>query len=283
MKHSGEIQPMTTTFGRNRQVKLFDSFVNFDPDAVDAPLVVLKNDAGDVSEHSPLHKHACGQLVTALHGTVTCEIQEHIWMVPPQSALWIPSECIHRSAVSPKGTIYFLYIKPGFSKLPMIPCSLMLSPLTGELLMHIINEPSDPREDSANGRLAAALLEQLGLAAISNLRMPVPHNPQLRKIVETFLEMDCSSRRTISNWGDFVGQSERNLRRLVEKECGVTFGHWRRQLQIMLAVHKFASGATVREVSDLLGYNSPSSFIAMFKKMTGVTPRKHHQSRQVST
>ncbi|VDR27948.1 Uncharacterised protein [Raoultella terrigena] len=36
----------------------------------------------------PRHQHRKGQLILALHGALTCEVESGMWMVPPQYAVW---------------------------------------------------------------------------------------------------------------------------------------------------------------------------------------------------
>ncbi len=69
--------------------------------------------------------------------------------------------------------------------------------------------------------------------------------------------------------------SENSLARLVQQETGLTFGRWRQQLQLIIALRSLAAGATVQQVSGDLGYESVSAFITMFKKALGTSPAKY--------
>lgn len=73
--------------------------------------------------------------------------------------------------------------------------------------------------------------------------------------------------------------SERTLARLILKHTGMTFGRWRQQLHIVIAVQKLGFGTTVQVISQELGYDSPSAFTAMFKKYMGQPPRRYLQDR----
>jgi AraC-like DNA-binding protein len=53
---------------------------------------------------------------------------------------------------------------------------------------------------------------------------------------------------------------------------GKSFGWLREQIQIRHAQRQLDSGISVNEVAFELGYESPSAFIAMFKRNTGQTP-----------
>lgn len=60
--------------------------------------------------------------------------------------------------------------------------------------------------------------------------------------------------------------SERNLARLVVKETGLSFRRWRHQLQLILALQALIDGHNVQQVAQMLGYDSTTAFITMFKK-----------------
>ena len=73
-------------------------------------------------------------------------------------------------------------------------------------------------------------------------------------------------------------------RRPVPAECGrqrgevrqgMSFGRWRQQLQLMLAVKWLGTGASVQQVADRLGYESAGSFVTMFRKALGTSPGRY--------
>ena len=76
----------------------------------------------------------------------------------------------------------------------------------------------------------------------------------------------------MAEWADHVALSESSLARLVAKQTGLTFGRWRQQLHLIVAIRELASGASVQRVSADLGYESVTAFITMFKKALGKPP-----------
>jgi AraC-like DNA-binding protein len=86
---------------------------------------------------------------------------------------------------------------------------------------------------------------------------------------------DPSLRFTIEEWGARVGASNRTLIRLFQRETGMSFGRWRQQLHIGLALQRLASGQSVTNIAFDLGYESTSAFIAMFRRMLGTTPARY--------
>jgi AraC-like DNA-binding protein len=56
---------------------------------------------------------------------------------------------------------------------------------------------------------------------------------------------------------------------------GLTFGRWRQQLHLIVALRELSAGASVQQVSTELGYESVTAFITMFKKALGKPPAKY--------
>ena len=66
--------------------------------------------------------------------------------------------------------------------------------------------------------------------------------------------------------------SEKTFHRMFVCETGITFGRWRQQIRLLLALEKIARGEKIVTVALELGYGSQSAFTAMFKKHLGTTP-----------
>ena len=66
------------------------------------------------------------------------------------------------------------------------------------------------------------------------------------------------------------------------RETGLSFGRWRQQLQLIIALQELASGVPVQNVATTLGYESVNAFITMFRKAMGTTPAHYFAERKVS-
>lgn len=51
----------------------------------------------------PVHQHRKGQLILVLHGALTCEVENAMWVVPPHFALWVPGLMPHSNRATPGG------------------------------------------------------------------------------------------------------------------------------------------------------------------------------------
>ncbi|WYX50473.1 helix-turn-helix domain-containing protein [Achromobacter xylosoxidans] len=87
-------------------------------------------------------------------------------------------------------------------------------------------------------------------------------------------------RGTMQGWARRVGLSERTLARLLMQQTGMSFGRWRQQLHLMLAVKWLSTGMSVQQVADDLGYESAGGFVTMFRKALGTSPGRYMAQRR---
>lgn len=261
------------TDGTTPGSQLTDLLEQFPPDPHEPPVVALRVELARHDAEQPVHRHRRGQLVLALRGGVTCDVPGAMWMVPPQHAVWIPGGVAHSNRATANAQIYFLFIEPGAASLPDTCCTLAITPLVRELICHLAQTPRYP-EQSATARLARVLLEQLPLAPVQQLHLPVSPHAGIRRLSQA-LERDPGDRTTAAQWAERLAMSERSFARLVHRETGLTFGRWRQQLHLLVAMRQLAEGATVQQVAGHLGYDSVTAFITMFKKALGKPPAQY--------
>ncbi|HBO2685817.1 TPA: helix-turn-helix transcriptional regulator [Pseudomonas aeruginosa] len=234
----------------------------------------MRVDIAEQKSEVPVHQHRQGQLVLALKGGVTCEVPNAIWMVPPRCAVWIPGQMPHSVRATANARICYLFVQPGAAQLPDQCCTLSITPLVRELVLHIADQAPEYVPDSRVGRKAVVLLEELAQMPVEQLYLPTSNEPRMRKIAK-MLSDDPADRRTLADWAKLVAMSERSLARLVQQETGLTFGRWRQQLHLIVAMRQLSSGQTVQRVADQLGYDSVTAFITMFKKAVGKPPARY--------
>ncbi|WP_370881957.1 AraC family transcriptional regulator [Labrys wisconsinensis] len=254
-----------------------DSLRDFDPDLAASPVQALRVDVSGSEAEVPVHRHRKGQLVLALHGGVTCEVPEALWIVPPHCAVWIPGGMPHSNRATANAQVYFLFVDPEAATLPAECCTLSITPMLREMIRHLAGLPPDYPADGPTARLAGVLLEELARMPVERLHLPISWEPRLRRLAKALAD-DPSDRSTLAQWADRLAMSERSLARLLVRETGLTFGRWRQQLHLVVALGKLAAGASVQQVSAALGYESVTAFITMFKKALGKPPAKYFAS-----
>ncbi len=246
-----------------------------DVDNVTRPVVAYAPPITTQEWESTHHCHHKAQLLYSLRGTIHCQIQDGVWIVPPQCAVWIPSNLPHAARGSGETECYCLFIDPDVvPNLPKQCCTLEVSPLLRELIFKAVSFPMDYPQEGPEARLMATFIDELATANIENLRLPMPSDPRLQHLTDLMLA-DPTTKKSIAEWATQIGMSERNMTRLLQKEVGMSFGRWRRQLHVILALQWLSKGENVQTIALDLGYENASGFITMFRKAVGKPPARY--------
>lgn len=222
----------------------------------------------------PRHQHRKGQLILALHGAITCEVDNAMWMVPPQFAVWIPGQVPHSNRATPGARLCFLFIEPGAAAMPDHCCTLKISSLVRELILTLAARSKGEKNNPPLQRLIQVLFDELPQQPQQHLQLPVSAHPKIRQMVDT-MAAEPAVWQTLAQWASHFAMSERNLARLVVKETGLSFRRWRHQLQLILSLQLLIRGLTVQQAAHALGYESTTAFITMFRKGLGQTPGRY--------
>jgi AraC-like DNA-binding protein len=226
------------------------------------------------------HSHEKAELLLCLRGVVTCEVASGFWIVPAHCALWIPAGHTHSVSAVGDLDIYCLCLEADIvSALPQHCCTIGISPLLRELIIAVSGLPVLYDPSGSAKSLIETTLNELEKAPIARLHVPLPADSRLRRIAQVFAT-DPTDRSTMIEWSRRVGMSERSLFRLVQREVGMSFGQWRQQFQIIIALRRLAEGDSVQSVAFDLGYESASSFCTMFRKALGQSPGKYLASHR---
>lgn len=247
----------------------------------DNPRMVTIQTASRVGEHweQTAHQHRKAQLLYSVRGILKVEVHAGVWIVPPQSAIWVPGGAVHSARGSGATECHCLFIEPDAS--PLLPascCTLSVSALLREMILRTASFGESYPAHGVEERLVAALLDELAVAPVQDLHLPLPNEPRLRRLAE-MLMADPGTKTSIGDWAIRIGMSERSMSRLLLREIGMSFGRWRRQLHIILALQRMTKGENVQTVALELGYENASSFVTMFRKSVGKPPAQYLSSR----
>jgi AraC-like DNA-binding protein len=228
------------------------------------------------------HRHAKSQLLLVQSGALTCEVEGGLWVVPPRSAIWIPGGALHAVKVAGALEGYNAFVAPDIdARLPPYCCAISVTPLMRELLFRCAGLPVLYDESGVNARLVAVLLDEIAAAHVEDLHLPMPADARLRGILERMMAAPAD-RASLDLWARRAGMSGRTLGRRIMAETGMSFGRWRQQLAVVLAVRWLAGGASIQKVAADLGYESVPSFVTMFRKALGASPGRYMAQRHSS-
>lgn len=254
-----------------RQRAIFDRLP-----ASSAPIVTLIQDYAAGYE-VPLHFHDRDQLVFASCGVMTVRTAKGAWVVPANRAVWIPEKTPHSIGMSGKVAMRTLYLRPGLAASLPRECRVINVPaLLKELVLHACACGSLGRRVLWQSHLIDVILDQLRVIEVAPLQLPNPDDPRALRVASVLLT-NPSDRRPLAQISRNSGASGRTVERLFLESTGMTFGRWRQLLRLMHAMRLLAGGAKVTYVALEAGYNTPSAFIAAFRKLLDTTPTRYFQ------
>lgn len=225
-----------------------------------------------------LHHHTRAQLLYASEGSIRVHTTDHIWVVPPQCALWIPAFIQHSIVSLSDIHLSTALVEEKASQSLGNQCFLVrMTNLLRELVLRLnqldeIRKNGNDFDEELEKSLQLLIFNEIKQASTFPIVIPWPHDPRLISICEELLE-NPKNIKDLNTWSDQIGTSSRTLIRLFQKETGLTYRAWIQQMHITLALGKLARGESIARIAEALGYRSSSAFSAMFKKHLGDTPQ----------
>ncbi len=224
------------------------------------------------------HQHSRAQLLYASEGAIRIYAQDHVWIVPPQCALWIPAFVEHSVISLSDVRLSTALVEEAASLTLGNKCFLVrISNLLRELVLRLnqLEEMAD-LANNYNEKIAESLqlliFNEIKIASTFPIVIPLPKDKRLISICEELMEYPDNV-KDLNTWADQIGTSTRTLIRLFQKETGLSYRAWIQQMHIALALGKLSRGESISRIATSLGYQSPSAFSAMFKKHLGETPQ----------
>ena len=237
------------------------------------PVTALAEDYPD-GYVTPRHRHPNAQLLHAVRGVMVVDTDYGQWVVPPTRGLWMPAGVDHRLRMVGAVMMRTAYINtraaPG---LPTQCVVLDISTLLRELIIAVIGEPIPYVADSRAGRLARLVLDEIRQMEVLPLHLPMPADKRLLAICNA-INAAPDDNTTVTEWARHLRVDPKTIQRLFLRETGMTFGQWRTQTRLLLALERLAAGDSVLNIALDLGYQSPSAFATMFKKQFGIAPSR---------
>lgn len=225
------------------------------------------------------HSHLRGQLFCIENGLIHVRTEQGSWLLPPQRAGWIPPGQRHMANISGVTSAWNVVITPEAARsLPPAPCVFGVSELLRALVRRAVDWPHQDALGPVQRRMAAVLLDEIKSAPHEPLHLPMPTDRRLLRIANAVLATPGDN-RTLEQWAAWAGLSPRTLSRLCQAELGSSFARWRQQAGLVHALEGLARGESVAQVSDALGYATPSNFIAMFRRAFGESPARYFAQR----
>lgn len=226
---------------------------------------------------APENLHQRSLLIYVVSGALHCEAENDVWIAPPTVVLWLPGGTAHNAYAYGDFESYSVWVDAS-AGMPKECRIASVTPLLRELLLRAASFPEQAPADSHERRILDVIMGEIALLPWENLCLPMPTNPRIRPLVEAMMANPSSKDPAIA-WAARFGLSERTMSRLFIQDFGMSWGDWKRQLLVTLALQQMANGSSVQTVALSLGYESASSFIAMFKRTLGKPPGQYLAER----
>jgi len=246
-------------------------------DRLDRSIVILTMQQRVPDWELAMHHHLKNQFVVCLSGLITLQTEQGIWILPPNTALWIPAMTDHqvKSYGYSSGYVLFIDLKLDIE----IPDHFQMYH-TNEFLKALLARTATITHDyilEQEQRLMDCLLDEILAAPKQSFYLAMPQEQRIKKITHHLLaqpELNLS----LSEWAHLCCMSERSMTRAFQRETGMSINQWRKKLHIIMALQWLSEGESVQRIAHRLAYDSDTSFIVMFKKFMQVSPKKYLKS-----
>ncbi len=216
------------------------------------------------------HSHDRGQLSFATTGIMTVVTDVSAYVLPPHRAIWIPAGTSHEVTCRGPVDLNVLYIDPSVSQ-PTTCHVFDASQLVQALFREVLTFAHAYDEVGREGRIVALLLEEIARTPAISVSAPMPRDERLRRVCEKIVA-DPADQRDLDDFARIAGMGRRTFTRTFRQETDMAFAHWRQQVRLMAALSLLREGHSVTSIAYDVGYESPSSFTAMFHRVLGVPP-----------
>ncbi len=212
------------------------------------------------------------QVLYAVAGVMWVETGREALIVPPHRAVWLPPGTVHSILMLSAVDMRNLYLPVRYVGHLSQSCDVFeVNGLLRELIK-CLAENEQQRDDLYRRAAYRLAVMELAHAPRHTLRVRLPDvaDRRLTQLCESVIA-NPSVDFTFEQHAAAAGASSRTLSRLFQRELGLGFAEWRRQVQLAVAMSQLAEGEPVSRVARSLGY-LPSSFSDMFRREFGVPP-----------
>jgi AraC-like DNA-binding protein len=155
-------------------------------------------------------------------------------------------------------------------------CVVNVSPLLRELILRCVQVGALDARIGRHRHLVDVLFDELQELTAVPLQLPQPWDARAAQFA-ALAAADPDGRMPVPKMLRKCAASRRTMERIFREETAMSLGHWLRRQKLLHALRRLAAGDSVNAIALELGYNSPSAFIAMFKRELGQTPTRYFE------
>jgi len=219
------------------------------------------------------HAHGSDQLIYAIRGLMQVSSDSSTWFIPPHFALWIPARKRHWLSMPSEVSMRTLYLAPGLvDGFGSGCCVLHVTSLLREVILETVALRRLRVKNDYERGLCSVLAHCLKKASPLPTMVTLPSDCRAMKVAQAILAHPGAPRKLVALCSQ-AGVGVRTIQRLFKKEVGIDFESWRRQVRLMKAIELLISGSSVKQTAFEVGYQQPSAFVEVFRRVFGATPK----------
>jgi AraC-like DNA-binding protein len=223
------------------------------------------------------HIHPWGQINRISLGILALQLPDRTLAAPAEYLVWIPADVAHAAHIRQALDYVSVYVAPGLAaQLPPQPCLIPQTPLLRALLDDFCQRGVTSMVDEWDALQAQLLVQRMVQAGSQGDYLPDSDDRLLRPILRA-VRVRPGDNTTLASWAAQVHSTERTLARRFQQQLGMSFAAWRNRVRLLQALAGLKAGRTVADIAAELGYATPSAFIAMFARHTGITPERYRR------
>jgi AraC-like DNA-binding protein/quercetin dioxygenase-like cupin family protein len=225
------------------------------------------------------HSHPRAQLLHAVSGLMRVETRGSSYLVPPTTALFLPTDVPH--AVSMDGPVAMreLFLREDAARrVGDQPKVITVSGLLREIVIAVCAEPIEWETQGRGYHLAELILDEIARSTPLPMRLPLPRDARLLRVVSGLRDRP-DDKRSLEQWGEVANASSRTLTRLFRVETGLSFRQWRQQARLTEALSALTMGMQPTRAAAIAGFDSVPAFGLAFRQFFGMTPGQARRLR----
>lgn len=223
-----------------------------------------------------LHHHQKGQLVYVESGFQYITIEEKIYLLPQNHAVWIPPNAVHKTnSHSEKIKLMIMFaeisIQESFYQEVKV---FSVPPVLKEMIKYAEKWSKLMTPDHHESLFLKALFNELPRFVEHSLTLHIslPKDKRLAKVIE-HLHSHYRNEIKMEELSDTALLSFRTLERIFKKETGLTLSKYQQMLRIIKSLEYLSSGnLTISETAYEVGYKSVQAYTRSFYSVMKFRP-----------
>lgn len=225
------------------------------------------------SDDSAMHRHPHGEVYVLRSGQLVSSSAGARWLIPAGLAYWVLPHVPHGGMLTDAcGIRVYVAAELARAGFPADPFAFSLTGLIDALMTRWSRDACDGLACRPVDRhMLAVLADEMAAARARPVILPLPAHPTMRSVIAAW-SVECDERVDLDRLAERCRMSRRTFSRQFRIETGLSPGAWMQATRVVRGCELMAAGVSVTETAFRLGYDSPTSFYNLCRRITGMKP-----------